>query len=542
MKYIKYIIFLILIAVLSQNSLKTKPNFDDSKLYFLSKEEVKALPLFYNLYEIYPEELNKFDTNWYRAGNIKVMFFRPVSSLLHILELKLGLWGFQGALVINILWIAIFVYLFHQYLLILSFSPTVAFWGTIFLISDFKNYEIIGWVSARCILYAGVLGLISLMALLKSDKVTKYSKFYFAISVITFSLAILSYEAYVSLIFYLFPLIYFSKNRDQRISRLAYYLGFIGIYLVIYFSFGGGGYSGNYLDPISNFTGYLNRLIHYYPDFLFKKISTNSEYSFDYYSPVWAFWILNISFALLLFYFIRKYFNGEKYKQARMLLASSLFIPVVYSMTVISSRALFQYSIGLNLFVAFLLTFYINYDSKTPRYLFYAIFSFVIVFNSVKAINFYQENNFYVNNAKCINNLNNFGEYLNSSQKQLVYLNEPPIIYHRLLAKNKFLYKKVLTTLSDVDFSELEMTNIKSNSFDLYSSNKHGLVRHIQPYLYKIKFVINQDILRESFNVKPIDLAENGIPKKINVLFNEKSPPFQIIKWREDCSYVEVQQ
>lgn len=523
------LILAVFLALVSNKILKSEPNFDDSKILNLTKIEIDNLSYGHDLYEVFPEKYNQIEGSWYREENKKIVLFRPLASLLHIFEMKIGMYGFQGMLLINILLYLALMFAYAAFLKRLFNFPEVVVLGMLIYFLDFKNIEAVGWLSSRCIVLAGLFSILSLNSVLKYN-VTQNSKDYFA-TLVFFVCAVLCYEPAIACVFYITPLLIFGPARQIK-RNLGIWFCLIGFYTGFILWNGIGASSVAYVDPISNFKLYVNRVFYFYPDYFIKKFDWNSDHNLYPYSPPWFFWTVFLSFYLV--YFLK--FSKRQTLQARIIVWSTVLHPLVLCMSVVTSRGLYIYSLFANvLLLSFLDPLKTNHFKKWI----YLSIGVVLLYSSYKSVIYYEENQFYINNVACSKNIQEFNTLISSTDRKFVFVNEPPLIFYRLADFSK-LGGRFVNPLTDNAENEFTIAKKSQESFIVSSIHPRGLTKNLANEIFQQTYTVGQIFALPSVTVTIDSLNAFQLPSKISITPNFTLTDYHFLVWKEDCRFKEI--
>lgn len=200
-------------------------------------------------------------TPWWSFKDVKVAFWRPVTSATYWLDYKLWPDSSKAMHFQNIFWfmlLIIAVYTFYRKTL----NPTWAvFLAASLFVIDYSFIKNAGWLACRNATMATLFGIFSILSFIKYKQSESSLQLFF--SVILFLLSILSAEAGIATMAYIasYAICLDKKPLKNRFISIIPFLITIIAWRVIY-KLLGYGTSGTemYIDPISNFSGFTEAI------------------------------------------------------------------------------------------------------------------------------------------------------------------------------------------------------------------------------------------------------------------------------------------
>lgn len=210
--------------------------------------------------------IQQFLLPWWAGEEIKIAFFRPLSALTHWVDFQL--WPGVHALnhLHSFVWLGMLIAVVFKFYKTLEFDYLIAILGALLFAFDASHFITATWVANRNLLVAAVIGVVCLLAHIKSSR--DESTAWYALSLMLFLLCLLSAEAGVSIGAFILSYT-FIIDRSSWKKRLFVLAGYGVIFLLWYYQYKTMGYgaSGNnfYLDPGQNPVAYLQALSWKYP-------------------------------------------------------------------------------------------------------------------------------------------------------------------------------------------------------------------------------------------------------------------------------------
>ncbi|MBP6739035.1 MAG: hypothetical protein KA146_03540 [Leptospiraceae bacterium] len=268
-RFILYL--LLLVALFTSGYLNLGYMIDDytHKWYFSQEHPAGAIPNLFNFIDgniaHNQDKIHQGIFPWWTSSELKISFFRPISSISHWLDYSL--WAdslfimHAHSIALYIVYIFLLNVFFHSFLE----STVLANISTFIFALDESRAMPVGWLSNRNSIIGSIFGILTLYFLHKSRKVKPY---YRLLSYIFFPLALLSAESSVGIVFYLFSYFLCMEEKPflkRLISYLPYLFIFIG-WLGYYKSNGFGSYGTSfYTDPAKDTFSFLGNTFHYLP-------------------------------------------------------------------------------------------------------------------------------------------------------------------------------------------------------------------------------------------------------------------------------------
>jgi hypothetical protein len=514
------------------------PRLDNSKIdYAELTKDGSEIPITFDFYEVYPRHFNQFHHPWYGVDSYRIEFFRPVSNLYFWILYKLGVSDIRQHYYASIVSFVLVVLLYWLLLSQLGLEPWLRFAGTLLLISDFHYYEVVSWPQAGCYLVSLFFGLLALHCFLKSLQ-GKRSYLWIGIGSLLWIFSVFAVEIGFSFLFMLVPLILLQPQRRQRFWSLGILASGVFIYLTVYLHYGHGAKSGAYLDPISSFSGYIERIRQFFPDYLIKKMTFDRTTYFDPLQPVGLYWLIFLGSVALAFFVYRKN-NRDGYlgKPFSVLMLTTFLHPFVLVTTIVSSRSLSILGLTYHFFILSILAMSLRWQAKW-RWLVWPCTFFLFLYGYRMVIEFTDRDPFFNETAICIQNLKAYeAEQLQQSESERYYsLNELPLAYHwniSALAKRRIEGQP----FTDIRFEDLEISKLGPQTLQIRSLNPKGLIQYYQPYLFDEEFFKKDTFDDSGVKVTVQRRLISGIPTEIKVEFDRSLQEIKFVVWDQQCRW-----
>jgi hypothetical protein len=207
---------------------------------------------------------------WWASDQIRVSFFRPLSSLT--LALDYSLWPDTPVLlhIHSLLWFCLFIVLAYQLYQNLSGSAVVAGVSLLLLVVDDVFTGPAGWISNRHAVVAMVFGVLCVW--LYGQGVSQRKRAYSAGAYAVYAVALLASEMGLVTFAYLFAYL-LVLDRDTWPGKLKRFAPFVGIAVAWRLAYSALGYGASgtllYIDPILNPVEFATQALTRYPLLLF---------------------------------------------------------------------------------------------------------------------------------------------------------------------------------------------------------------------------------------------------------------------------------
>jgi hypothetical protein len=203
---------------------------------------------------------------WFVDPEMKVHFFRPVSSALLTLDHALFGRQIRAYRIQAILWYLLLVLAFAAWARRMipavggAIGPSVVLAVIIFVVSD-SHWVNVLWTAGRWVLVATALALVGCVAHLRWRLQGWRPGRYLSLAAV--AVALLSGEVALAVLAYLaaFEIVATGGKAQERASALAPFVALVGIYLIVYMALGfGAAATDDYVNPLTNPFGYLSQL------------------------------------------------------------------------------------------------------------------------------------------------------------------------------------------------------------------------------------------------------------------------------------------
>ncbi len=206
--------------------------------------------------QVYQSLLNSAAIPWWTVADLKVNFWRPVAELSHI-DYRYFLQQPKLLHLHSLIWYGVMLFLLAAYYRRLFSNKIVWLLALLLFVSEPFHAVSVTWLANRNIIIAGVFSLLSLI--LHIDYRQLQSPWRLWLSLICFSLALLSAEISVSVLGFLFAYTLFLDNKPKA-YRVAIPYAVLAIVWFISYKVLGYGVSGSaamYIDPITRPFGFI---------------------------------------------------------------------------------------------------------------------------------------------------------------------------------------------------------------------------------------------------------------------------------------------
>lgn len=211
---------------------------------------------------------------WWSDENVKMSFWRPLTSATHWLDYKLWPDSPKAMHIQNIVWYTLLiaaVFFFYKK----SFKATWAvFFAALIFVVDYSFILNVSWLACRNATMATLFGVLSIISFTKynSDNLNRY----LLLSVLLFLSSLLSAEAGIGTMAYIVSYSVFVDRKpivNRVISLLPFILTIIA-WRVIY-KLLGYGTSGTemYIDPLTSFSSFADAVLYRAPALLFYQLT-----------------------------------------------------------------------------------------------------------------------------------------------------------------------------------------------------------------------------------------------------------------------------
>ena len=313
---------------------------------------------------------------WWTLPDGKSAFWRPLSALTHWADFQL--WQNSPALMHaqNIIWFALGVYLVALLYREVLPAPAAGLAALLFAIDDAHGYAV-GWISNRNALMAFVFAALAL--LLRHWWMTRRNHLYGAASMLCFALSLLSAEAGIATLAFLFSYSLFMDDdlpaslraRMAKQSPIFNWIRFLP-YVPIFFAWswlyrlgGYGGWGTSYVDPMREPMAYLYAFIERAPVLWLGALAYPPAEAYPFVANIWikGLWV-GAGIALTVYLGIRIFPLALKDKTIRFWLmgAGLATLPVCASLP--ANRLLFFIGLGIMPALAMWL---LHGDNKLPK-------------------------------------------------------------------------------------------------------------------------------------------------------------------------------
>jgi hypothetical protein len=210
---------------------------------------------------------------WWASDDIRVNFFRPVSSLT--LALDFSLWPDTALFphIHSLLWFFALLLLAHQVYRSISGNAVAAGISILLLAVDDAFIGPAGWISNRHALIAMVFGVLSLWLYHLGARKKRWP--FFAGAVAAYGMSLLSSEMGIAALGYLaaYILVLDRDHWTDRLKRIAPFILITAIWRLTYAGLGFGAiHSLQYVDPLNDPSQFLGQLLSRYPTYLLSAI------------------------------------------------------------------------------------------------------------------------------------------------------------------------------------------------------------------------------------------------------------------------------
>lgn len=222
---------------------------------------------------------------WWSDPEVQISFFRPLSSLTHVLDHRL--WPEQPALMHlhNLLWFAALLLVIHRVYRQHTASAWVATFALLIFAADDARAVTVGWLSNRNALVALTFGFgaVALHHRWRAEGRPHWG----ALSALLFGMGLLGAEAATSVVGYLaaYALCLETGSLRRRLTSLLPYLGILVAWRIMYVSLGYGAFGSEfYIDPGRSPLLFAQKLMVRLPVLLLAEFAVPSADLWDAYS------------------------------------------------------------------------------------------------------------------------------------------------------------------------------------------------------------------------------------------------------------------
>ncbi len=518
------------------------PRLDNSKIdYAAIASDGKEIPITFDFYEVYPRRFNQYYHPWYAVDSYRIEFFRPATNLYFWGLYKLGVSNIRQHYVASIVMFILVVLLYWSLLGRLGLPEWLRFAGALLMVADFHYYEIVSWPQAGCYLVSLFFGLLSLHCFVKALQAIRPYR-WIAAGTLLWVVSAFAVEIGFSILFLIAPLTWLMPQARQKLISFGILLLGMLTYMAGYFYHGHGAKSGAYLDPISSFSGYIQRFFLFYPDYFIKKMTFDRTTYFDPLQPALLYWLIFLGMAALGVFIYRKNRRDTVLSKPFSVLMLCTFLhPVLLVTTIVSSRSLSILSLTYNFFILSFLAMARKWKVRW-RWTAFACFLGVVLFGYRMSVQFTDQDPFFNETAVCIRNLKDYesAQLKKNESEKLYSLNDLPVSYHWNIS-NPIKARIEGQPLTDIRFENLEISAAGPQTLQIRSQDPKGLVQYYQPYLFEKEF-FKQNIFQTSGAMVTVqERADSGMPKTISVEFEKPLHAFKFIVWDQQCRWHEMQ-
>jgi hypothetical protein len=425
---------------------------------------------------------------WYVNPDFKMMFFRPVSSMLSIIDYRLFGFNPTGYHIHLFLWYMVLL-IALGFFLRRFFSDSISFLSLLLFTISISHLMPVLWIAARHYIVSAAFGFFALLAHVKWREEKWLPGF--IISIIGFALTLFSSEYGLGIFAFLlcYEVFVNKENLKRKIFHISPALLVCAVWLIFYFSQGYGvNESQSYLNPLSDLQSFIPRIPKYILSMmgvLFFSIPATMVKAIP--NGFVIFSVIGLFTAAILF----KIYLLSPDAKASMLwigLASILsYIPSILGN--FAARSMLFSSIGISIFIAILIQYGLTATFKNQKRRISCVFTrilcfFIIILHGILGpLQWYKATNFMNTLQGKIDSLVNNIDFATDDiqDKNVFFINSPMPYFFSLYAMGSIIYNledvpKGIKLLSFSEFSyHLKMISedtfeIEYNDGQLYES------------------------------------------------------------------------
>jgi hypothetical protein len=349
-------------------------------------------------------------------------------------------------------------------------------------------------------------------------------------------LSALGAEPGFGFIFLLAPLCCLFKSARERIKAFGILSAGVLFYLTLYLQLGRGAKSATYLDPVSSFSGYLERFFLFFPDYFVKKMTFDRLTYFDPLQPAFKYWLFLVAFIILGLWIDRRNQRYDLFSKPFSILMLSTFLhPILLVTTIVSSRSLFILSLTFNFFILSIVAWALRWEKTWSRWAVLGLFGVLLMFGYRMSVQFTDRDPFFLETADCIQNLKEYeSQQVKTGGQKFYSLNDLPVAYHWTISNTvKFLIEG--QPLTDNRAEDLDLSWSDAKTLRISSRNSKGLVEISQTYLYGQEFFRKNSFHTSEAEINVLERVPSGMPKAIAVTFIKPLKESHFILWDKRC-------
>lgn len=497
--------------------------------------------------EAYNEAQNQI-LAWYADPDFKMMFWRPVSSLLSILDYRLFGFDSTGYHIHLFLWYMILLIAIGLFLR--RFFPDSISALSLFLFTvSISHLMPVLWIAARHYIVSAAIGFFSLLSHIKWREEKWFPGF--IISIIGFALTLLSSEYGLGIFAFLFCYEIFAnkENLKRKIIHIIPAFSVCTVWLIFYYLNGyGANESQSYLHPLDNLQVFITRI----PQYVFSMIgvlffSIPAKIVKAIPSGFIIFSVIGLIATGILFKIYQ--FSTDTKKSMLWVGFASIISYIPSILGNFAARSMLFPSIGMSIFIAILiqygLTATIKNQKRKTSIIFVKILCFLIVImhGILGPFQWYTATNFMNTLQGKIDYLANNIDFATDDieNKNVFFMNSPMPFFFSSYAIGSMIYNldKIPKSIKLLSFSKFshQLTRITENTFETTydegqlferGSGPTSMFRGVEP--------LNVGDIFKVPNIAITVLSTNEFgPTKIRFEFDKalNSPEYIFMVWKD---------